>query len=53
VLGQRRRDQIGEAFLNAARAASSDFGCFGRTEMRAKPSRRSTLPTERSCGATP
>jgi hypothetical protein len=50
VLGQRRRDQIGEAFLNAA---SSAFGCFGRTERRAKPSRRSTLPTERSCSATP
>ena len=49
VLGQRLLRQAGEAFLNASCAAGSLSGCFGRTESRARPSRRSTLPTERSC----
>src|SRR5204863_3345758 len=52
VLGQRRRDQLGEAFLKASRAASSALGCLGRTDRRVKPSRRSTLPSERSCRRT-
>ena len=52
VLGQRSRHQLGEAFLNAACAASSAFGRLGRTDRRAKPSRRGTLPTERSCSRT-
>ena len=52
VLGQRLAYQIGEAFLNASCAASSAFGCRGLTETRLKPSRRSTLPTERSCRRT-
>src|SRR5206468_8103193 len=42
VLGQRSRHQLGEAFLNASWAASSAFGCRGRTDTRLKPSRRST-----------
>src|SRR3954471_14630716 len=52
ALGQRLAYQLGEAFLNAACAAASAFGCWGRTDRRAKPSRRSTLPTERSCSRT-
>src|SRR5205085_10379640 len=52
VLGRRRRDQRGEAFLKASCAASSALGCFGRTDRRVKPSRRRTLPTERSCRRT-
>src|SRR4051794_14287794 len=52
VLGQRLAYQLGEAFLNASCAASSAFGCLGLTDRRAKPSRRSTLPTERSCSRT-
>jgi hypothetical protein len=53
VLGQRRLDEPGEAFLNAACAAASAFGCFGLTDRRAKPRRCSSLPTERSCSRTP
>src|SRR5437764_11965917 len=52
MLGQRSRHQLGEAFSNAACAASSAFGCLGRTDRRAKPSRRGTLPTERACSRT-
>jgi hypothetical protein len=53
VLGERSARQRGEACRKAARAASSASGCFGRTERRAKPSRRSASPTDRSCGRTP
>src|SRR5690349_18801011 len=52
VPGQRLAYQLGETFLNAACAASSAFGCRGLTETRLKPSRRSTLPTVRSCRRT-
>ena len=52
VLGRRRPRQLGEGFLKASCAAGSLDGCLGRTERRAKPSRRSTLPTERSCKRT-
>src|SRR3954462_3543927 len=52
VLGQCLLRQLGEAFLKASWAASSAFGCLGLTDRRAKPSRRRTLPTERSCSRT-
>src|SRR4051812_31647047 len=44
ALGQRPRHQLGEAFLNASRAASSAFGCLGRTERRGEPRRRGRPP---------
>src|SRR4051794_17133887 len=45
VLGQRLAYQLGEAFLNAAWAASSAFGCLGLTDRRAEPSPGPALPT--------
>src|SRR5204862_4880384 len=52
ALGQRLAYQLGEAFLNASCAASSAFGCLGRTDRRVKPRRRRTLLTVSSCRRT-
>jgi hypothetical protein len=43
---------VRRSFLNASCVSGSLEGCFGRTDRRAKPSRCSSLPTERSCKPT-
>src|SRR5215212_896552 len=50
---QGRLRQSGEGFLNAPCAAGSLSGCRGRTDRRRKRSRRSSLPTVRSCSRGP
>jgi transcriptional regulator with XRE-family HTH domain len=50
---QGRLRQSGEVFLNASCAAGSLSGCRGRTDRRRKRSRRSSLPTVRSCSRGP
>src|SRR5690242_7448758 len=48
----RRRDQRSKVFLCASCSDASACGWRGRTEIRLKPRRRSSLPTLRSCSWT-
>ena len=48
LLADGGRDQVGQFFLNSACASGADLGCWGRAEIRVKPSAVTSLPMPRS-----